>query len=63
MSYAERHARLDRLRDQIDNLERYIKAEELLEDIWLELGPDTKVLPETLKVRIQEYLGLYNKDK
>lgn len=57
MKYAERHVRLDRLRDQIDNLERQIKTEELLEDIWLELGPYTNALPEKLQVRLQEYFG------
>ena len=57
MKYNQRHDRLDRLRDKIDDLEHQIKTEELLEEIWIALGPYTDAIPEKLRGKLQNHFS------
>ena len=47
--------RVKELQRQIDALEKQIKADNLLRDIWVELGPYTPHLTNDLRYRLQDH--------
>lgn len=49
--------RLTQLRAEVKELEDRLASEELLEAIWLELGPYTNALTNELRYKLQDHFG------
>lgn len=49
--------RIKELNAEIEKLQKQVEAEELLQDIWYELGPYTDALSNPLRRKLQEYFG------
>ena len=47
--------RIDKLRAEIAELEMRMEAEELLQAVWLELGPYTPHLTRELRYKLQDH--------
>ena len=47
--------RLEKLRAEVKELEDRVAAEELLQAIWLELGPYTNALTNELRYKLQDH--------
>lgn len=49
--------RIRELQSEIARLESQMETEELLEDIWLELGPYTPHISEKLRYKLQDHFN------
>lgn len=47
--------RIEELKEELALLEKQQEAENLLQEIWLELGPYTPHLPNELRYKLQDY--------
>ena len=50
-------SQIEKLREQIQELEDQLTAQELLEAIWLELGPYTPHLSKELRYKLQDHFN------
>jgi hypothetical protein len=48
-------SRIRELNDQIDKLQKALEGEELLRDLWYELGPYTDALSMPLRSKFRDY--------
>jgi hypothetical protein len=51
------HERIRELNEEIEALQKQLESEELLRDLWYELGPYSDALSNTLRYRLQNYFG------
>jgi|LakMenEpi03Aug12_release.lakeMendotaPanAssembly.Ray.scaffolds.fasta_scaffold3500737_2 hypothetical protein len=49
--------RIKELKEEISKLEKQLKYEQLLQEIWLELGPYTNHLSRDLRHKLQDHFG------
>ena len=47
--------RTQELKAEIERLEKQVEAEELLQEIWLELGPYTPHISNELRYKLQDH--------
>lgn len=53
----EREKQIQQLKEQLAALEAQLTTEELLEKIWMELGPYTPHLSNELRYKLQDHFG------
>ena len=49
--------RIRQLQKKIKRLEKQVQTEELLQAVWLELGPYTPHISNELRYKLQDYFG------
>jgi hypothetical protein len=49
--------RIKELKEEISKLQKQLKSEQLLQEIWLELGPYTNHLSRDLRHKLQDHFG------
>lgn len=57
MNKQEREAAIRQLEHQLEALKQETTAHELLEEIWLELGPYSDALSVKLRYKLQDYFA------